>query len=82
MDIHKHNYLQHSPLNIHDLLIRIKGRFIKNLARKTQWDKTMAKGKRVQRVSPPHYNITKGLLIDEFQFDKPSSQMLQLAMPP
>jgi len=42
----------------------------------------MAKGKRVQRVSPPHHNITKDLLISAFKSDEPISQMLQLAMPP
>ena len=30
-----------------------QSRLIKNLARKTQWEKTIDKGKRVQRVSSP-----------------------------
>ena len=47
----------------HYPLIRMRCCLIKNLARKTQWDKTIAKGKRVQRaLTPSQNNIFEQLL--------------------
>ena len=44
---------------VHHNLIRMTCCLIKNLTRKTHWDKTLVKGKRVQHVfTPPDDNVT------------------------
>lgn len=66
------------------VILRFENCLIKNFTKKTQWDKILAKKKRVQCViSPPHANMSgtvwelaRNSLVEAFQYCAPTSQML------